>query len=557
MIKTVKKPLRIAIIIMIQLCICILVGTQKKGFFCDEIYSYGLANSEAYAFISPESSRQYSNNGWVDSKYFKDYIEVSEKKGLSFTAAFRNQAEDVHPPFYYCLLHFVCYLFRGSFSKWTGLGLNFLILILTDLFLLYIINYFFQDINKAMLGMILWSCSAAGLSNILFIRMYLLQTCEILAFVTVHIRVIKYGKIHFQKRDYLTIALLVTLGGLTHYYYYFFVFFFSGILCIYLLFSKNIANLIKYMASLLIGFALALIIFPYTINHVLNGYRGTEVLSNLSGNGREVFSTYFNWINQASFGGCLKFLPFVFVACISWKLLNKYLITLSLRVDMPAQKLILNIEKKGQWKISRKRTDKFCFNIRLSYLIALWLVSSYTIFGILAMKGSLLVHNRYIYPIYPMISIMLLGFMLFCIRQIIGRKNENKLLLCLVLLVCGLSIYTYHIDFMYRDYGLFRKQAERVRGYDCLLWYGDGWLDTYTGLPLKQIYDETYFLHPNEISNVSEILNLRKTSNPVVVCLPDQFTPDEAEAELSLILKFGGFTGYQKIYQYYTQAYLL
>jgi len=50
---------------------------------------------------------------------------------------------------------------------------------------------------------------------------------------------------------------------------------------------------------------------------------------------------------------------------------------------------------------------------------------------------------------------------------------------------------------------------------------------------------------------------LRKTSNPVVVCLPDQFTPDEAEAELSLILKFGGFTGYQKIYQYYTQAYLL
>lgn len=552
MINKEKMIWKICVIIIIQFCICIYVGTEKKSFFCDEIYSYGLANSEAYSFIDPESARQYSSTGWVEAKYFKNYVEVSEDQKLSFAATVRNQINDVHPPFYYCLLHLICYFFRGHFSKWTGLGLNLIILFFIDIFFLYITNYLFRDMKKAILAMIFWSCSAAGLSNILFIRMYLLQTCQILAFVAVHIRVIKCGQIKFQKLDYILMLLLVVSGGLTQYYFYYFVFFFSGVLCVYFLISRQIVKLIKYSASLLGGFVSALLIFPYTINHVLSGYRGTEVLSNLSERDSDVFNIYYNWINQSSFGGYIKVLFIGVVICAFWGVLNKYLVTLSLGFEKSEEQIIIDLERKNRMKF-----NKCHFEIRLSYIVVLWMFFSYVMFGYLVVKGSSLVHNRYLYPVYPMVAIVLMGLILFCIRQIVNCKIENEILLGIILLMCVLSVRTYGIDFMYKDYDLFREQAEQVQGYDCLLWYGDSWLDTYTALPLKLIYDETYFLHPNEIKDVSEILNLRESYNPVVVCLPDQYTAEEAEVTLSQISEAGGFTGYRLIYHYYTQAYLM
>lgn len=58
---------------------------EKKGFFCDEVYSYGLSNSVDYTFLDNESAEQYSdNNGWVDSDYFEKYVTVSKDEIFSF-----------------------------------------------------------------------------------------------------------------------------------------------------------------------------------------------------------------------------------------------------------------------------------------------------------------------------------------------------------------------------------------------------------------------------------------------------------------------------------------
>ena len=86
-----KDRLWIAAVMILQLCICICAGRYKKSFFCDEIYSYGLANSASYAFIDPQSAERYSETGWVDEAYFKQYIEVGSKDGFSMRAAFENQ----------------------------------------------------------------------------------------------------------------------------------------------------------------------------------------------------------------------------------------------------------------------------------------------------------------------------------------------------------------------------------------------------------------------------------------------------------------------------------
>lgn len=546
-----KDRLWIAAVMILQLCICICAGRYKKSFFCDEIYSYGLANSASYAFIDPQSAERYSETGWVDEAYFKQYIEVGSKDGFSMRAAFENQEQDVHPPFYYCLLYAVCFVFRGSFSKWTGLGLNFLILIVTDLLLLDLTSWILRDIKKQLLVMMLWSCSAAGISNILFIRMYLLLTCEMLAFAAFHARVLRRtGQWTFRARDYGLLLLLVAMGGLTHYYFYPFVFFFSGCVCIYLFVCRQIAAMVRYAFSLLGGFALALAVFPATISHVRNSYRVTEVIDNLSGREEDVYAVYLRWVDQSAFGGSFKILSVVFVVCIVWKCVSRYFFSFQVRFDPPSQSFMLEVKKEerkhaGVWQVVLQPLHVFTGILFLSYVG----------FGVVAVKGSQIMQNRYIYPLYPVIVLLFVCAAVFCIRQTAAHKHERKILLAVTVWMCLWSIRTYGIDFLYADYEIYQEQAEQVRDSDCLLLYGDTWLDTYTALPLKRIYDETYFLHPSEITEVARILQLRKTKDPVVVCLPDACTQEDAEAILVQIEDAGGFQGHQMVYQYYTQAY--
>lgn len=546
-----KNKLYIMIAIVMQIGICLFAGTCKKSLFCDEIFSYGLANSEAYTFIDPETAEQYSAAGWVDEEYFTNYVEV-DKGGLSFQAAFQNQKRDVHPPLYYCLLHFVCWLFQGTFSKWTGIGLNLLFLIFADLIFLFIAEYLYQDIRKSVLAMMLWSCSAAGLSNILFIRMYLLLTCEILAFAALHVWWMKKNRKELQRKDYAALLLLTAAGGLTHYYFYLFAFFFSGVICVWMLVCRRIGEMLKYGFALIGGGLLSVAVFPGTIAHIFGGYRGTQVWDNLSGREENVYAIYFRWVDQSMFGGCFWLLFLIFMIIAAWKGIGRYLFTCSVEKDALSQNMILHIRR-----TERAGRRECRVNIRPAALIFLLLLFACTMFGVIAAKGSDLISNRYIYPVYPVAAIGIVFIAGFCIRQIFGRNYENKIQIAVVMILCILSIRKYGIDFLYSNYEAYESQAEQVRGSDCLLYYGDEWLDVYTALPLKFIYDETYFLHPNEIEHLPEILHARKTENPVVVCLPDQWTQEEAQGMLDRIVEAGGFSGYQMVYQYYTQAYLM
>ena len=172
------------LLIFLQCLIVVFFGTQKRSFFCDEIFSYGLANSQDITFLEYDSVHQYNPDGWLDHIFFRNYVEVNNGEQLNFHAAIVNQERDVHPPLYYILLHIVCALFPKSFSKWTGIGLNLCLLLIADFLIYYITK---ETVGKriSVVSIAFWSLSAAGLSNILFIRMYMLQTVEFLALAAI------------------------------------------------------------------------------------------------------------------------------------------------------------------------------------------------------------------------------------------------------------------------------------------------------------------------------------------------------------------------------------
>ncbi|MCM1415003.1 MAG: hypothetical protein NC430_03645 [bacterium] len=539
------KRTKIVAIIIVQIIICVLVGTQKKSIFCDEIFSYGLANSENYTFINPETAKQYSDTGWVDQSYFESYLQVSKEVPFSFYAAFENQKNDVHPPLYYCIFHIFSLLNNGVFSKWTGLALNFVVLILIDLLMLYISNYLLKDTRLSVICLLFWSFSGAGLSNILFIRMYMMLTCEMLAYVAIHIKIFKMRKMGIK--DILSILLLVFCGGLTHYYFYLFVACFSGPICIYLLLNKKIKKMILYGTNICVGVGAALCIFPQALMHIFSGYRGTEVISNLT-EGRDggVVKVYLELIDNSFFAGKFKECLIVIILLSLTGIITKYFVNIEWLFNKETRVVSLKFSK-----MQNIRYGDIQFVLKDEVIVEALLFLSYSVFALIAMKGSEIVHNRYLYPIYPIVALMVI-LMIKNLLEILAHSAFIKKFVVSVTVIglCIGSIFKYGVDFMYTDYDKILQQTQEIRETDCLFYYGDGWFDIYTNFPLRLLHDETYIMRPDEIRNITDILSKRDTENKLTVCLPSAYSEEDTRNILDQIVAQVGAQGCRMIYRY-------
>lgn len=549
----VDKRKLIMITISVQLVLCIVIGMQKRNFFCDETYSYGLANSEDYTFIDPETAKQYAETGWVDKKYFENYLQVSQDVPFSFKAAFKNQSNDVHPPFYYCLLHVFSLLNGGVLSKWTGLALNFVILILIDLCMFYLLNYLVNDIRVSILIILFWTFSGAGLSNILFIRMYMLLTCEMLAYVAIHVKLLEQQKMEI--RDILNIILIVAFGGLTHYYFYLFVVCFSAPIGIYFMLSKRLKEMLMYGINICAGVVAALCIFPDTLIHIFYGYRGTETIGNLS-HGREdwVVKAYFNMINDSIFAGKFQICLMLIIVLVAAEIILKYFVNMECAYNRQTGIVDIRFGKRNNVSCG-----KIQFVFRNKFILEILIVLSYGVFSIVVMKGSGLVHNRYLYPIYPIIAWMMVTIM----SRILGNMIKSAYIRMVMMsgvcaMLCIGSIWKYKVDFMYGNYDVIYQQALQTEGTDCLLYYGDGWCDVYTLFPLRFLHDETYLMRSKDMDNVAEILSLRASANDLTVCTPTAYSDEDTKNILDRIIMQTGKQGYRLIYRVdYLQEWLL
>ena len=51
-----------------------------------------------------------------------------ENDRFNYASVYYNQTQDVHPPLFYFCCKRCAHYFPGSFTKWTGLGMNFVLL---------------------------------------------------------------------------------------------------------------------------------------------------------------------------------------------------------------------------------------------------------------------------------------------------------------------------------------------------------------------------------------------------------------------------------------------
>ncbi len=265
-----RSGIILSVIIIISLAISTFFMLGKQGYHEDELLTYNLANS---------SKQLLTDGGWNTPEDFNEYLAVSENDRFDYAQVYRNQVIDAsHPPFYYALVHTVCSLFPETFNKWLAYSVN--VLAMTGvLILLYKIAKRVTDNNLyALIGTAAYAFSIACITTTIYLRMYSTLTFFVLAFLYMTLRLYD-RKNNVKFCDCLLTVLIVMLGILTQYYFILFAGLVGLVFLVFKIKEKCYKDLIKYIASAVIGAGLALCIYPYIISNVLGGNRGFGSLS--------------------------------------------------------------------------------------------------------------------------------------------------------------------------------------------------------------------------------------------------------------------------------------
>ena len=291
---------------------------NKHSMHIDEVFSYGLANCQNGVYIHVEDGYTYcpADIPWIR------YMTTDEENRFDYVNVWLNQMRDVHPPFYYFLLHTICSFFPGRFSIWhaglinimSGMGILFymrkLILLLTG------------DKKIRNLISIVFICSTGNLSAVAFLRMYMLAMLWVTVLTYLLIRQLIDP---VPKGFYGKWCVIMVCASLTHYYCIVYSFFLCTTYAYILFFIKKNRNDVKRIV-LAQGVSLmaAVLIFWPMICHVLFSSRGRESILNLTNflkDGVDRISAYFEILNRELWGGV-----FIYVLCvvILSAVINKY-----------------------------------------------------------------------------------------------------------------------------------------------------------------------------------------------------------------------------------------
>lgn len=265
-----------AVIMLVGIFFC----TVKSGFKEDEIYSYGLSNSQYMPFLTELFE---DGEGVINRQQLWNYITVNDGDSFDYGSVYYNQTQDVHPPLYYFLLHTICSVFPETFNKWMGLSLN-LFLFAGTLLLLYNVmirllegakgtgsGHMLSAHKAGLMAMVLYGLSMAGLSELVLIRMYMLASFLNVLLVWWILCLLRKQSISL----YLALGVTIFAGLTTHYYFVFYAFFACAMLDIYYLTTKKGRAFAAVSVAAVLGVLCMYLYYPAGLEDLMSGEKVT------------------------------------------------------------------------------------------------------------------------------------------------------------------------------------------------------------------------------------------------------------------------------------------
>ncbi len=290
------------LVILISAGITIYHGYYKEYLYEDEVLSYTLSNSRNGGYFELEPGK------WYEGDELYAYTFVRKGEGFDWKNTIRNQQMDTHPPVYALLLHAVCSLDPGHFSKWTGIGLNIVCYIVVIVLLyLTVLELFPERSFFALFVCLTFGMTAGVISLVVFIRMYILLMIITMLCLLWHLKALEKEP---SLVSYLLLCILTFAGVMTHYFYLIFAFFCAAFLCVFRLCKKSIRSVLFYIGTMAAAAALTLITWNKVIWQMFSEETAEDALSQKLTAG-VVLSKILKMtrqVNEEIFGNRLKYL---------------------------------------------------------------------------------------------------------------------------------------------------------------------------------------------------------------------------------------------------------
>lgn len=426
---------------VIFIVLMILVISLKTNYYIDEIYSYGLSN---YTGDGIDMSIEYNKTYTPGASVYWDYMQVQKGERFDYTSVWDNQTNDVHPPFYYVILHTICSIFPNTYSKWYAGSINIVFAMLTLFVMRKIISLLTNDKYIKEILSFSFILMTGILLAVSYFRMYLMAMFWITLLTYLFMKQLDKKA---DARFYGMIYLVTTAGALTHYYVIVYAVFLSFVYGIYLLWNKRIKEVVLFCVTMALAGGTSLAIFPAMIQHIFFGYRGTEAIGNfvtVSGYWDKL-KNFFDVLNRQMFGGMLGYM----------------LVALILLGILRYGQSYFQIQENGNIPVT------FGFQRESIMKYILIFVPCFLYFMVVS-KVTFVGADRYISPIY---AIFYAGIMCFT-YEILKCFFENRTFVAVSVILTALIVWgsytTTGWQYLFRDTKTLLTAAEEHSNYDCI-----------------------------------------------------------------------------------------
>lgn len=513
------------IIVLFIVAMCVVLS-YKANFFVDEIFTYGKAN-----YKTPLSFHLTADTGGVyvpieDGKIYypggkalMDYVVVQPEHRFDYANVWKNEAKAVHPPFHSALVHTVSSFFPGKFSRWFAGIINIVFAVLTLFVLRLLSRCYIDDERLINFTSIAFAFSGGILSAITFLRMYIMAMFWVTLLTYCFVR--RFKEQESDRSFYLKVFTVTVCGAMSHYYCIVYAAFICGVFGVYLLFRKEYREIVCFVSSMAVAGIVSYLIFPAVIIHIFSGPRGIEVMENAA-----VFSDFFSRlksflriINEQLLGNCGNVLALgLIIMCVA--LADKYY---------------------NNWKQNNRITfSDFIYNsISKNFLMRhVLLIVPTVLFFITVAKITVYRTDRYMFPIYGNIILIVCLLLVHIFHQVSVSKICKLCLVCLALCIITIKSWsTVGWPYLYQDSKLFLEKVSGYSSVDNICLYDAAW-KICPMLMETQAYKSIQFCNYNNEQIMQEIVKRIERSHlqKIVLTLITE-NPKENETHIKELLK--------------------
>lgn len=540
--KQYKMTMLIGMILVLQTLCMVYFANQKQGYFVDELWSYGLANSYYHPHVYSDDALE---GVWVSGDYFREYLEVSETERFCYDSVIYNQTQDFHPPLFYIVLHTICSMFTDTFSKWYGIIPNICYFIITNILLYYLSKRIYKNSWVAIIPPLFYGFSAGAISNVIYIRMYALMMVWILATLNMHCKWILVKKC--TKKELLGLIAISYCGYMSHYYFFIFAFLISVFYFMYLcLTSKKKNEIVQYVTAMMISLILVLITFPTAYMKLFFGQRGSEAVHNFFD--MDIFAVnvkrYWEIIGRGLLANCQNIILLGCFIILIILFFNKFIICVRGNFDKISGVFRLRVYRP---QIIEK---EYVYN---QYIVAVFLIFCTTMLYVLVVaKVSPYQTDRYVFSVYPVIMFLIIYFL----KTLLELCGFHKIFAVgVIVLIFGVlsmkGITGKFINYIYSEGEINVEISKKYAGSDCIYISGDYYKLVGNALELKNM-ERVHTLVPWKLEKITTLIDSSKSH--IIVYLDEGLKQDET---IQRLLDLTGFEQYEELFQSRCFAYCL